>query len=113
MHDSRCTIHGWTERGLGLHVGLGMVSRAGSEGCRHAGVGGILFMQETLVKRPLWEWWRQPRVAAGRGASLPSKTDGGRDGGCWGIAPDVTALVLLRFRRMTSVRLDSVDSVGR
>ncbi len=90
--DSRCTIHD-----ARFTVGLSADSvsmldwawchGAGSEGCRHAGVGGILFHARNLMKRPLWEWWRQPRMAAGRGASLPSKTRDGRDGGCWGIAP--------------------------
>ncbi len=84
IHDARCTI-GLSADSVGLD--WAWCHGAGSEGCRHAGVGGILFHARNLMKRPLWEWWRQPRMAAGRGASLPSKTRDGRDGGCWGIAP--------------------------
>ena len=104
IHDARCTI-GLSADSVGLD--WAWCHGAGSEGCRHAGVGGILFHARNLMKRPLWEWWRQPRMAAGRGASLPSKTRDGRDGDAGASLPDVTALVLLRFRRMTSVRLDS------
>ncbi len=94
MHDARCTI-GLSADSVGSnygnhvnnHVGRGMVSRGRFGGLSPCRVWWNPFHARNLMKRPLWEWWRQPRVAAGRGASLPSKIRDGRNGGCWGIAP--------------------------
>ena len=44
IHDARCTI-GLSADSVGLD--WAWCHGAGSEGCRHAGVGGILFMRET------------------------------------------------------------------